>query len=356
MKLLRLANTVNSTSAPYNQFSLGLKKTIDQTFCSLFQHDIPIDKDIKGFHGDGSILRMLRIIKKLISQNNYDVVHIHSGLTGIIFMIAAFPFKLHLFNKVVFTLHNSWNVLKLRNQILNFFVMLTSKKICTCGISSRESLPGFITLFVGKKTEAIVNGFDHDRIDRVQNNKLDACHFEKSAKVKIVCVGALNKTKNQITLLKALKESNIEGEVIFLGDGVNKETLIDYSKNISNSISIIFKGRVSRDLAIEHMLEADVSVSLSNGEGLPIAVLESMYAGCFTILSSIPPHKEISPPAQRNLFVNTSDNSEIINSLNHIKDNIKQIRSGRIESKEYSITYFSVNNMLRGYKRVYSSI
>ena len=45
MKLLRLANTVNSTSAPYNQFSLGLKKTIDQTFCSLFQHDIPIDKD-----------------------------------------------------------------------------------------------------------------------------------------------------------------------------------------------------------------------------------------------------------------------------------------------------------------------
>ena len=104
------------------------------------------------------------------------------------------------------------------------------------------------------------------------------------------------------------------------------------------------------------MLEADVSVSLSNGEGLPIAVLESMYAGCFTILSSIPPHKEISPPAQRNLFVNTSDNSEIINSLNHVKDNIKQIRSGRIESKEYSITYFSVNNMLRGYKRVYSSI
>ena len=356
MKLLRLANTVNSTSAPYNQFSLGLKQTIDQTFCSLFEHDILIDREIKGFHGNGSILRMIIIIKKLINHNNYDVIHIHSGLTGIIFMIAAFPFKLHLFNKVVFTLHNSWNVLKLRNQILNFFVMLASKKICTCGISSRDSLPSLITLFVGKKTEAIVNGFDHARIDRVENNSLDVSHFENDSKVKIVCVGALNKTKNQIALLEALKVSNVEGEVIFLGDGVNRENLTNFSKNISNSLSINFKGRVSRDLAIEHMLEADVSISLSNGEGLPIAVLESMYAGCFTILSSIPPHKEISPPSQRNLFVNTSNKLEIINSLNYLKDNIQKIQAGRADSKDYSITYFSVNNMLRGYKRVYNSI
>ena len=47
------------------------------------------------------------------------------------------------------------------------------------------------------------------------------------------------------------------------------------------------------------MLEADVSISLSKGEGLPIAILESMYAGCFMVLSKIPPHNEISPPHER---------------------------------------------------------
>jgi len=356
MKLLRLATTINSTSAPYNQFSLGLKESIDQTFCSLLQHDVLIDKDIKGLHGDGSIFKMLKLVKGLVNKNKYDVVHIHSGLTGIIFIMAIFPFRLALLKKTVFTLHNSWNVLKPRNQLLDFIVMLASRKVCICGISSRDSIPKIINYFIGGKTQAIVNGFDHERIDNVQNKKLNEDHFAKSSKIKIVYVGALNNTKNQIALLEVLKSISMEAEIIFLGDGVNKETLIDYSKYIHDSIKIVFKGRVSRDLAIEHMLEADVFISLSKGEGLPIAVLESMYAGCFMILSIIPPHKEVSPPLERCFFVDISNKVEIVNSLNYIRNNIEKIRAGRSKSKEYSKSNFSVNNMLGEYKKVYNSL
>ena len=102
MKLLRLANTLNSTSAPYNQFSLGFKKTINQTYCSLFKNDVQIENSIQGYHGDGSIFKMIKIIRKLIIKNNYDIVHIHSGVTGIIFLIAIFPFKISLSKKIVF--------------------------------------------------------------------------------------------------------------------------------------------------------------------------------------------------------------------------------------------------------------
>jgi glycosyltransferase involved in cell wall biosynthesis len=356
MKLLRLATTINSTSAPYNQFSLGFKETIDQTVCSLFQHDVLIDKNIIGSHGDGSILKMLKLIKGLVNKNKYDVVHIHSGVTGIIFILAIFPFKLSLLKKTVFTLHNSWDVLRPRNQFLDFIVMLASRKICTCGVSSRDSIPRIINYFVGKKIKAIVNGFDHQRIDSVENKKLNRSHFDKSLKIKIVYVGALNNTKNQIALLEVLKITKMKAEVIFLGDGVNKKTLIDSSKHIPNSTKINFKGLVSRDLAIEHMLEADVCISLSKGEGLPIAVLEAMYAGCFMILSTIPPHREVSPPLERCFFVDISNKIEIINSLNYVRDNIKQVRVNRAKSKEYSISNFSVNNMLGEYKKVYDSL
>ena len=131
MKLLRLATTLNSTSAPYNQFSLGLKSKVNQTFCSLFKNDISVHSDIDVFNGDGSILKMLSILKHLLNKNDFDVIHIHSGLTGIIFLIALFPFKLMLLKKTVFTLHNSWEVLKTRNQILDFIIMCFSKKVCT---------------------------------------------------------------------------------------------------------------------------------------------------------------------------------------------------------------------------------
>ena len=353
MKILRLANTLNSTSAPYNQFTLGFKNEFQQTFCSLYENEVTLDEKIIGHHNNGSILRMLRLLKSLIKKNDYDVIHIHSGVTGIIFILALFPLNMHLLRKTVFTLHNSWNVLKTRNQLLNFIVMLCSQKVCTCGISSRNSIPKFIDFFINKKTSPIVNGFDHNRIDNVQFKNPKSSHFDQNSNLKIVCVGALNNTKNQIALLEALKVMKLDAEVIFLGDGINKVRLIEFSKTISDSTNISFQGRVSRDLAIEFMLEADISISLSTGEGLPIAVLESIYAGCYSILSSIPPHLEISPPKERCYFVNPFDQSEIIDSLTYAQKNIEDIRSSRDLSKEHAVKNFSVERMLGEYHGVY---
>ena len=356
MKLLRLANTLNPTSAPYNQFSLGFKDEIEQTFCSLLENELRVDNKVNGHHCGGSILNMFSTLKELIKENDFDVIHIHSGLTGFTFILAIFPFNLFLLKKTVFTLHNSWNVLKVRNQFLNFVVMLFSQKICTCGVSSRESIPRIINLFISKKTLPIVNGFDHQRVDRVKINTGKEKVFTNNSKMKIVCVGALNKTKNQIALLKVLKKMQLDAEVVFLGDGLNSAYLKHFSENISKPTEIIFKGRVSRDLAIEHMLEADISISVSKGEGLPIAVLESMYAGCFTILSAIPPHLEISPPEDRCYFVDLDNAEDIENSLDYVQNNLNTIRSSRDISKEYTMLNFSVKNMLKEYRKVYESL
>lgn len=356
MKLLRLANTINSTSAPYNQFSLGLKNHIDQTFCSLYRPLVDVDKKINFFHGNGSILKVYKSIKATIKSTEYDVVHIHSGLMGIIFLLSIFPNQLCLLNKSVFTLHNSWNVLKARNKFLNFIVMLTVKKICTCGISSNKSIPYLINLFIQKKCQTIINGFNHERMDEVARSHKKILYFDNNPKIKFVCIGAFNKTKNQISLLNVLRENSFNFELIFLGEGPKRKELMNYSKNISNVSKIAFKGRVSRDTAIKHMLEADVSISVSKGEGLPIAVLESMYAGCFLILSDIPPHKEISPPSERCIFINPDNKNEIIKSIKYVLDNHRLIRSLRSKSKQHAIQKFSAEEMLKNYLRIYKSL
>tara|TARA_B100000941_G_scaffold92466_1_gene64214 strand:+ start:4308 stop:5396 length:1089 start_codon:yes stop_codon:yes gene_type:complete len=356
MRLLRLATTLNSTSAPYNQFSLGLKGRMQQTFCSLFKNEILVDKEIECLHSNGSILGMVRQLKDLLKNCNYEVIHIHSGLTGIIFLLAIFPLKLGLLKRTVFTLHNSWNVLTTRNQILDFIIMLLSNKVCTCGVSSKNSIPNFIYSLIKNKTIAVVNGFDHERIDNVERSRSYNLHFNEKSDINIVCIGALNKTKNQIALLRALKSIDINAEVVFLGEGANRHHLIKFSKDVPENIRIQFKGRVSRDLAIEHMLEADVSISLSKGEGLPIAILESMYAGCYMILSRIPPHNEISPPKDRCTFVDVENPPEITDSLLNVKDKILSIKEGRSHSRHYSIENFSVHKMLSDYIEVYKSI
>ncbi len=356
MKLLRLTPALKATSSSYNQFSLGFKKAIEQTVGSLQKHQVQIDDNITVFHGDGSAYKLFKQIRKFINRNNYDVIHIHNSSTGIIFLFAIFPFKLKLLNKTIFTLHNSWNVFKPRNQFLNIILMLLSHKVCTCGKSSHESLPTILKYFIYKKTNAIINGFDHERIDRVSNKKSREIHFDESAKVKILYIGSLINIKNQIAFLEVLNLLDIEAEIIFLGEGINKKSLIEFSKKISNSIKISFKGLVSREIAIEHMLEADVYISLSKGEGLPIAALEAMYSGCFMILSKIPPHKEISPPTERCLYVDIENTQEIINSLKYVINNIEELKNKREVSKNYSISNFSVKKMLDDYQNVYDSL
>ena len=356
MKLLRLSPTLKSTTSSYNQFSLGLKDRIDQTLGSLQKDEVPIDQKIKVFHGDGSVFRFLKLIRKHINQVDYDIVHIHNSITGVIFLLAIFPFNLGLLKKTVFTLHNSWGVFKTRNQVLNIIVMFFVSRICTCGQSSQQSLPKIVSYLFSHKIRAIINGFDNNRIDRVASKNLADFHFDCNSKVKIVCVGALTDTKNQMALLKVLHSTSIDAEVVFLGDGVNKQSLIDYSKIISNTTNICFKGCVSRDVAIEHMLEADVFISLSKGEGLPIAVLEAMYSGCFLILSTIPPHREVSPPTERCLYVDISNENEITNSLNYVTHNIENIKHGREISKSHSIENFGLEKMLEDYMGVYRSL
>ena len=116
--------------------------------------------------------------------------------------------------------------------------MLASNKVCTCGNSSRDSLPKIINYFVGKKTKAIVNGFDYQRIDGIELKAENKRHFKKSSEVKIVYIGALNNKKNQIALLKSVKLINMSLEIIFLGDGANRNVLVNYSKNNNINISI----------------------------------------------------------------------------------------------------------------------
>jgi glycosyltransferase involved in cell wall biosynthesis len=230
------------------------------------------------------------------------------------------------------------------------------RKICICSKSSKDSIPKLFSFFLRNKSQTIVNGFDHQRIDNIEFKKINNIHFDKNSAVKIVYVGVLNNVKNQIALLEVLKTTQINSEIIFIGDGENKKALIDFSKNIPQYVKIRFKGLVSREETIEHMLEADISVSLSKGEGMPIAALESLYSGCYMILSNIPPHLELTLPTDRHFLIELSNKSQIRDSLLYVEKNIKEIKCHRKKSKDHAISNFSIKKMLQLYMNVYQDV
>lgn len=102
------------------------------------------------------------------------------------------------------------------------------------------------------------------------------------------------------------------------------------------------------------MLGADLLVSASNLEGLPVGVLEAAYCGCDLLLSDIAPHVEVQTacPWVR-LFCGGSVES-LVAGLEEFKSRYSGIT--RVERAATVKHYFSLNSMLQRYDEEYFGI
>ena len=80
----------------------------------------------------------------------------------------------------------------------------------------------------------------------------------------------------------------------FIGEGGLRGSLNKYIEASGVDDRITLTGLIDRDAVFTRCAQADLFVSASYGEGLPVAVLEAMAARCPVVLSDIPPHREIA--------------------------------------------------------------
>jgi glycosyltransferase involved in cell wall biosynthesis len=139
----------------------------------------------------------------------------------------------------------------------------------------------------------VQNAVDIDRIDRIATKKQgpDPDLFT------IATVGLI-KMKNPFTVLHAFRQGhNKSSRLIYVGEGNLKPLLAREVKKTDLHEQVEMTGLIERDEVFEHFVRADLFVSASWGEGLPVAVLEAMACRRPVLLSDIPPHREIAEGA-----------------------------------------------------------
>lgn len=291
LSILYIMPTVGETSCAYNEFCRPLSRSYNIAMCSYCKATVTPAPGISLFEGDGTVSGFFRALKRALDNRRYDIIHGHMAASGVLFLIANLLHRRSL-KSTVFTVHNCYQNHKFRNQLLLIPIFIFFQRVVCCSRSALESFPSFYKWLAGGRLSAIQNGVDMERVDSILGEHQ---HYVDHDRFTVLSVGRIIKIKNPLTVLSAFRQSAIPASrLVFVGEGDLLETLTAKINECGLEEQVELTGLIPRNEVYQRLAQADVFVSTSFGEGLPVAALEAMACRCPVILSDIQPHREIA--------------------------------------------------------------
>jgi glycosyltransferase involved in cell wall biosynthesis len=255
-----------------------------------------------------NFLKAVLSIRKIIRENDIDIVHTHSFWTNIISRVAT-PKVVQLFNHYHFADYDTMNHRASVKRMILFDKLFVHKRLVRLAVS--EYVATILKNVFPKATIKVIPNFINCKpTELVKKGK-------PNRKLNIVAVGNCNLEKNYQMIIESfalLKEEPISLDII--GGGAK----LDFYKDQLRSLEIYnvrFLGFVS-DVRMQ-MKQYDLFLSASISETFGIAVLEAMCARLPLLLSNIPAFKEIAPKSA--IFFNPHDKSDLIEKLRFYQEN-----------------------------------
>lgn len=286
-------------------------------------------KDLKA------LWELYTILKKI---DSIDVIHLHSSKAGFLGRIVSF--LLGKSNKTIYTPHAisflRLDVSSKKRKIfiwMEKFASLFGGKIVACSKSEKEAIEeqGI------KNVTFINNGIKPLQIEKKVNI---------SDKIIIISVGRLSIQKNPKLFndiaLEFIDNPNIQ--FIWCGDGELKSEL--------TSSNIKCTGWIERKELENYLANADIYLSTSLWEGLPLSVLEAMSIGLPVVLSDCVGNRDL---VENKDFL-YQDKQKAIKMINHYIENRNLLIENGLKSKKIFNRDFKLENMADLYYRLYRSL
>jgi glycosyltransferase involved in cell wall biosynthesis len=141
-----------------------------------------------------------------------------------------------------------------------------------------------------------------------------------------------------------------------IGDGSLRDEVRNRADRRPVSGQIELTGLIPREEVFRRCAAADLFVSVSLGEGLPVAAMEAMGAGCPAVLSEIAPHRELVEGTTIPL-VRCGDVAGFAAEISRTRTmTADDRRSAGQAARQHVATRFSLERMHSGYERVYCEL
>ena len=357
LRILHIILGLTPTNGQYSEHCLPMLHKREITICTYFRSiwGITPPESITLFDGDDSLRGFFRALRAALTEKEYDVIHVHTPHAGA--LLPMFLFISGLYKKIkpstVHTIQNSFQSFKLRHKLMFIPGFAFFQQLVFCSKASYESFPFLFKWLGGNRIHIVQNAVDIDRIERIA----EAEQLNDDDQFTIATVGLIT-IKNSLTVFEAFRQSNNQAsKLVFMGKG-NLRPVIEQAVEASGlQKHVHLTGMIDRDDVFRNFLQADLFVSASYGEGLPVAVLEAMASGCPVVLSDIPPHREIAEDVDFIPLIKPDDVAGFAREFKRFQEMPTSERKAIGQKcKRLVQEHFSLSAMHRGLEEVYAQI
>lgn len=292
---------------------VAAKGEINLPYCDV-KYNIPIERS--PFKAKN--LKAYKELKRIIDENNYNIMHVHTPIAGVLARLAARNAR-KKGTKVIYTAHG-FHFFK-GASLLNWIIYYPIERLLS------HYTDRLITINNEDYNLAKAHNFKAGSIYHVHGVGVDSEKFKPvgvSEKVRlrekhgykkedfILCYAAeLNKNKNQALLLKVV--SNIKDKIpkvklLLVGEGSLMEHYKSIAKELKIENNVDFLG--FRKDVDELVKLCDISVGSSFREGLPVNIMEAMACGKPIVATDNRGHRELVKNNTNGFIVACKDEEE----------------------------------------------
>ncbi len=295
--------------------------------------------------------------KKIMKENNYDLIHLHSPIGGVCGRLAARKQKA----KVIYTAHgfHFYKGAPLLNWLIYYPIEKWLSKYTDVLITINQEDYKIAKEKFKAKDVKLVHGvgvetekFNFEMSEEEKHNLRKNLGLKDEDFV-LICIGELNKNKNQIMAIEAMKElvkekKNIK--LLLVGRGEKEEfyklKISEY--NLENNVKLLgYRRDIPQLLKI-----SNCALALSIREGLGLNVLEAISSKIPIITTKNRGHKELIQ--DEILMIENNEKNELIKKIIYVMKN--NILTEFINKNYENMEKFSIQNIQSVMKEIYERI
>lgn len=285
-------------------------------------------------------------LKKIISQNKYDIVCSNTTLAGVSTRLAIMtikknkPYLVHISHGYMFNENSG-----IKSKIYLFFERITKSPVNDLVVMNKEDYNLAEKYHLGKNLHYIYGmGVDSNKFPQISKRQRDITRENigiNKDNFTILCVGEFSKRKNQTMIINAFNEICKKHKnviLVFAGDGKTFNECKDLAERYELKGKVKFLGHITDINSLYR--SCNILVSASQMEGLPFNVMESLLCGLPVVLSDIKGHNDLIQHKQNGLLFEKNNLSELVKNMDIMisdKELYEHIKSNTYLSEEYMV-------------------